>query len=285
MKLTKTNGIEQDGETIKGHWQLSPDHEIHYKAKDADEEIKLRGILLAVEPGSLVVGATVRQEDQRVVTGIFKLTGTWKADADNTILFEVERESGRNDVLTFGGAWEIGKNHEILYHCQSQTLKTKTKQVQTLVFKGFWDISQKHRLVFYIGGDTSSALRFRGAFQTKSILAQTGQIRYQLGLEVCGKKKDLSIVLFGKWKLSKALGLSFEIEYENGQKRSILFGGEYRLDRDRRIVVSLKNIDGRSLGSEIVFTREFFGQDAEMFLRLCRCLEETKIEGGIKLRF
>ncbi len=39
MKLSKLNQLIEDGEEIKGRWEITPDHEIQYKKTGLDEEI------------------------------------------------------------------------------------------------------------------------------------------------------------------------------------------------------------------------------------------------------
>src|SRR3989338_5676812 len=99
MKLTKLNDLIENDEKLKGRWELGPNHELQYKAKGPSEEIKLTGSLIAAQPDALLFSVTEKQEDQNSVTHIQKLTGAWKLDTKNRITFEVERESGKNDVL------------------------------------------------------------------------------------------------------------------------------------------------------------------------------------------
>jgi len=273
MKLTRFNDVVEDDEKIKGSWELTKDHEVQYKRDGKSEEIKLKATLLAAESKTLLLSVTERQKDQKIVTSIVKLSGSWRVDAKNRITFDVEREAGKKNSLTFTGSWELGENHEIIY--------SYGEAGQALTFEGFWNITQFGRLTYFLQGDSSQAFRFRGAFQTKSILAKKGEIRYQIGIEAKGKKELKTIALFGKWKLSRKLDLSFEIEYED-KKRSIDFGGTYNLDDKRQITVNLKNEEGKPLGAELILTQEIFNGNGTAFLRLEKSLAERKIEAGVK---
>ena len=213
MKLTRLNELIEDGKKVKGRWVLTPGHELQYKSEGKNEEIKLKGSLVAAEPDALIFSVTERQNDQRIVTSLVKLSGEWKLNPENQILFEVEKETGRNDTLTLTGGWKVGESHELVYRWEETRLKTKKRQIRTLVFRGFWELSEKNRLTYYLGADSGSALKVRGAFQTHSILAKDGEIRYQIGVEAAARKNAQVIVLFGKWKISRDLGLLFEIEY------------------------------------------------------------------------
>ena len=115
LKLSKLNQLIDDSKVIAGKWAVTPNHEIEYKSKGLNEEIKFKGSLIAAEPEAIVFSVTERQEDQKIVTSIHKITGTWRANAKNQLVFEVEKESGKKDSLTFKGKWEIGKANEIVY--------------------------------------------------------------------------------------------------------------------------------------------------------------------------
>lgn len=88
MKLTKLNDLLEDSKTIKGKWELTPNHDLQYKSRGLDEEIKLSGTLIAAEASALVFAVTERQKDQKIVTSIHKLTGTWKANPQNQLVFD-----------------------------------------------------------------------------------------------------------------------------------------------------------------------------------------------------
>ena len=280
MKITSLNELIEEGKKLKGRWRLGRDGELQYKSAGKDEEIRLKVPLVAAEPEALVASLTERQSDQSSTTRLVKLTGAWKADARNRLVFEVERESGKNDVLTFEGLWQTNKNQQIVYRVRRTALNRRTQQTDELLFRGFWDLSERNRLTYVLSGDSDSAFRFRGAFQTKSILAKAGEIRYQLGVEASGRRTLRTITLFGRWLVSKDLGLSFETESADGIRRSMLFGGDFRLNNRNQISVSLKHRDGTRLGVELVLTRDTLDGDGNVFLRLRKSLEESRIEAG-----
>jgi len=285
VKLKNLNQLIEENQRLKGRWELSPNHEVRYRSRDLDEEITFRGSLIAVEPDALMVSFTQGQTDQKVVRRIAALTGAWRLDSKNRIVFEAEKEGGKKDTLTFQGAWQVGKSNELVYRYIQQDLKTRRKLTRELTFKGFWGISDKSGLAYWLGTGSNGAFRFRGAFQTGSILAKRGEIRYQAGIEVNGRHKIREIILFGKWKLSRNLDLSFEIEYEDGKKKAIAFGGEYALDGNHRIMVNLKSQEKKPLGLELILTKDFFNKDGEAFVRFLKSVKESRIEAGLKFRW
>lgn len=283
MKLTSLNNLEEKGGTVEGAWELDENHELVYKERKGKKKARLKGTLVAVEAGSLVFSAAIKEDEKRTTTGLFKLTGTWQVDTKNRLVFEIERGAGKTDRLTLKGKWELSPNYEILYTYKQTQLKTKTKVTQTLVFKGYWDLTERNRLVFQIEGDSDSTLRFRAAFESPSLLAKKGEIRYQVGIEVEGRRLLQTLTFFGKWKLSRELELSFEMEYAGGEKRALTFGGAYHLNDDTSVTVELKAPNGRPLGLEVTFTRDFFGKDGEFFLRLRKTAGESAAEAGVRI--
>ncbi len=285
MKLTQLNQWIDGGEVIQGRWILDENHELTYRAQSGGdrETSRFRATLVAAEPGTLVIAAAQTKSRNKTVTEIVKLIGTWRANAQNNIIFEVEKASGAKDVLTFRGAWRVGEHHEIIYTWDQIALKTKRRWRQELIFKGHWDMTERQELTYSLGGDTDNTFRFRGAIQTKSLLAKRGEIRYQLGMEVFGKKKIQSVTLFGAWKWSRDFQLSFEVEYAEGRKHAIIFGGTVFLKNGAAIEVQLATRDGDSLGVELIFTKDFFDRKGRLFLRLRKTLESSSAEAGITL--
>ncbi len=284
MRINRLNQLIENGKTLKGRWTLGKNHEVLYRGEDeTEEEVRLKATLIAAEAGLLVLGLTQKKTDRRIETHLLKLSGIWQADSKNRLTFEIEKESGRRDILTFTGSWEVSKTHEIIYTWETTRLKTKTKILRELAIKGHWDLAEKNRLTYYVGGDSQNALHFRGTFQSRSLLAKDGEIRYQVGVEIRGKRKLQTVVLSGVWKFSHRLSLFFEIEYSDASRRKINFGGTVLLTRNSEIEILLMSKDGEPLGAEVIFTRDFFGKDGRFFVRLKKTLEESAAEAGVAL--
>ena len=364
MKYKKLSDLQRDVETLKGAWELSPNHELVYKERRAglgtsatealadrrtsglenfaDKEATIRGSLVAAEPDALVVSVTVQEDSnpnpqrigtasaragrsrpiRRTVTGLVKLSGKWELDENNRITFSIKREFDKDNKLTFQGAWEVNDNFEVVYSFETRQVlggrgkkrRHITKTAQELIFKGEWDISEKNCLTYLIGSstlssltgraskeqacDSESAFRFRGAFETPSILAKKGEIRYQAGIEYqlkTGVRKQLTqtITLFGKWKLSDDLALSFELECADGRRTEVKAGFDFNVKKFLKkrvpvflpdeVTVSLTSRTGNPLGVEVILTKELFEENAQTFVRLRRSMEETAVEAGIKI--
>jgi len=216
-------------------------------------------------------------DDGDVTSRLLSLRGRWQADSRNRLNFLVERSKGQEDRLVFQGGWELDEADEISYRYQPN--------LQTLRFQGQWDLSDSTRLTYVLDESSDSTFRFRGAFQTPSVLAKEGELRYQIGLEVEGKKRFNVVTLFGKWKLSRDLALDFELATGGASSRTIHFGATYQVDSDDALSAQLTTREGKPLGVEVILTRDFLKGQGQAFMRLVKSLEETAVEGGVRFRW
>ncbi len=227
--------------------------------------------LAAAEPDALVLSVTERENDKRTVTRMMRVNGKWRVGAANALEFALDKSEEKKGVVSFGADWRVNKDNEIEVSFGSDRA----------ALKGVWDVADRNTLVYQIRRGSGEELHFRGAFQTKSILAKKGEIRYQIGAEASRKKRTNTVTLFGKWILSRDLGLSFEIEYANGKRRAILFGGDCRMDVDNTIRVELVARKNKPLGVELILTKEI--TDGSVFVRLSRSLDDARAEAGLCL--
>ena len=282
-QLSRLDQLMQGKRPADGVWRISDRHELEYRRRGNREELLLKGELLAAEPAGLVARLTERFSDGGFESRVLTLQGRWQADSKNRLLFLVEREGGPADRLTLEGAWQVGENQEILIRLQRLPAGSRSES-RLLRFQGAWDFSQGRRLTYLLDRASGSAFRFRGTFQTPSILARTGRIRYQVGVELRGRKRLQTVTLFGKWKISRDLSLEFEME-RGRDRRTLTFGSSYAVGPDGTLTARLSARDGSPLGVELLFTRRFLKEQGEAFLRLRRSLEETAFEAGARFRW
>ncbi|MBI3318867.1 MAG: hypothetical protein HYZ90_07010 [Candidatus Omnitrophica bacterium] len=285
VRLNRLNQLMDRGKVVEGSWLIGRDHEIRYRRAEPEQEAIFTGNLVGTRPNRLVIQLSEKSTEERILQRIFALRGRWEADAKNRLTFLVERERGRTDRLTLQGGWEVGEGQEILYRFVRWDLKRKSRRLQTLTFRGRWEIEGPRELTYTLDADSDSAFRFRGTFQTPVILAKSGEIRYQVGVELEGKRRLQTVTLFGKWKLSRKLALEFEIPYRSGSRRGISFGATFTPDSGRSVSAKLTGRRGEPLGAEVLLTREFLQGQGEAFLRLRKSLEETAAEGGFRFRW
>ena len=118
---------------LKGQWSLTDDHELRLTLdgqgrQTFGDRITLQGEILDVNESSLLFAVTTTTKEATRSTYLLNLTGIWKADEFNRLSFHIKKESGRYDILTFNGVWEINKNHEIIYQYEKARLIRKKKR-------------------------------------------------------------------------------------------------------------------------------------------------------------
>ena len=211
---------------------------------------------------------------------MLRLKGTWRANSQNELVFEVSLRKGPPQTHTFKGAWKINKNQQIEY--------SSGEGPDVLTFKGHWDISSADRLVYILEGSSTSRFEFRVQLESPTLYPKTGQIRYRIGIGVRRNRLTAPgqlIILYGEWKFGRNLGLIFQMNYGQGRVNSITFGAEVTFGRNK-VIFALKNESNEPLGMSLTMTRKFLEHlDAEAFIRLRSRQNEQAIEAGISLPF
>ena len=241
----------------------------------------IRKRFIAVESDSLVI-ETIQTESKtrRQRLRILKLKGTWSANEYNELVFEVKCRKGPPEKYTFKGTWKINKNQQIEYSCGEGP--------DVLTFEGHWDISSSSRIVYILEGSSSSRFEFRVQIESPSFYPKEGQIRYRIGIGV--RKSRLTapgemLILYGKWKFGRNLGLSFQMDYGQGKVKEVKFGAEVIFGRNK-VAFILNNEFGEPLGITLTMTHKFLELlDAKAFIRLKTRQKEQAVEAGITIPF
>lgn len=277
---------------VSGEWEINDNHDLVFLISESlrerlGREILFKGEFLKAEAGELDFTYRIRSVEGKEGIRTFRFFGKWEADKNNRLTFVLNRSAGRTQALTLNGAWKINKRHEIVYTYRKQQLKTKVKKTKRLVFRGKWDLSQNRSVSYVLQGDSAEKFRFRLALSTPIILANKNEIRFQIGIEVTGRRysKLREIVLFGKWKLKRDLSLAFEVEYRQGVWHEMTFEVKYRLNKQSQIEAELFAENQQDLGLSLTLSRSFFDDDGDFFLTLEKSLHETRLEVGASLYF
>lgn len=275
-----------------GNWKLDANYDLELEVTQnksgwQKDILTLKGELISCESDKLVFEIKSIDKNGLTELRLLKLTGTWKANGLNQIYFAVSKKESP-DLLTFQAGWQLNQNQQIIYTCQKSDLKTKNKILSTLTFSGFWQITAANQLTYILSSGTNSKFDFKVQLETPNVYPKEGAIKYRLGVGLKETKPDeLKIIsLYGTWKLSRKLGLVFDMEYAKGQIHSLIFGAEVNFDKNNRVIFNLKNELGESIGISVVFTHRFLKQlDAELFLRLKHYQKESGIDAGIRIPF
>ena len=274
---------------LKGEWSLTDDHNLRLTLdksarKTFGDRITLEGEVLDVNANSLLFAVTTIAKENTRSTYILNLDGSWKADKFNRLSFHARREKGRCDILTLNGAWEVNKNHEIIYQYEKADLITKKKRTHTLVFKGHWDIMQKGRISYLLGAATDSLFDF----MVSAGIFKEDYIKYEVGIGLTNRVRPMTktISLFGKWNLKKDAGLVFEIQYDDRRTGKIIFGADARLtDRDTMSFRLKSGMANDDMGVELELGRDMLKGGGEAFLRALASRKESAIYTGAAWRW
>ena len=272
-----------------GDWSLTDNHELRLTLdKETREtfgdELTLQGQILDVDTNSLLFSVTTKANDGAQSTYVLNLQGSWKADEFNRLSFYVKKEDGRYDILTFGLAWTIDDNNQIIYQYEKASLIRKKSEVQTLIFRGHWDIKDKVRIAYLLDADTDSCFDFESSVG----ILKEDHIKYEVGIILEREADPIRriIALSGEWKLKKDAGLSFEIEYESGKIYAIGFGADITLTDKNMLSFKLKDsADNKDLGMTLELSQNILEEDGELFLRALASKRELALYAGAAWRF
>jgi hypothetical protein len=277
---------------LDGKWSITDDHALQFHVLTADSYLSGRNIIFHGEIEN-VKGDYLRFRVRRseplsgIKGGTIELKGRWHADKDNRICFSAAKSGGRYDTLRFQGSWQVSGSNELIYRYSRTYLKTRTKERNELIFRGYWELA-KHKIIYRIERADDSFLAFKASLASPRIDASIGGIRYTVGLRYEEKNvyrtRRQDVTIFGRWKVEKDLGVSFEMTYPGGKRREIAFEIEKLFAKGESVTLSLRNASGDPLGMELTL-KKVFRDDAELFLALSRYGEESRIIGGLNVKF
>jgi hypothetical protein len=274
---------------LKGEWSLTDNHDLRltldkWGRATFGDQITLQGEILDVDERSLSFAITTTTKENTQSTYVLNLGGSWKADASNRLSFHVRRERGGYDILAFNGAWEINKNHQIIYQYEKAELIRKKRQTHALIFKGRWDIKDSFRISYLLSGSSDSALDFTAS----AGIFKGDYIKYEVGIGSSNRAlpETRTVTLFGKWRLKRDVGLIFEAEYEDGKTKRMVFGAEASLTGKDTVLFKLKNdVENKDMGVNLELSRKVLKGDGEAFLRLLKSNRESAVYAGAAWRW
>jgi hypothetical protein len=272
-----------------GAWRLTKDHQLglalHQREQGGRQELFLKGALIEADESALTVSLTQHERDGTLTAQRASLSGRWQADDRNRLTFLVEKADGEADELVLDGAWSVDERHELRYEYQQRRTTRRRTGTHALRFSGTWDLPQASRLVYRLDAQGRSAFAFQASLQSRSLNAREGKLAYQVGIRLsAGRTRTRQVVLFGAWKLNRDLSVAFEVPYADGHRQAMTFTGAYAFRDRNTIAVALSDRRGKPLELCVTFSRKFL-DDAELFLRLQRSVEDTQLLGGVRLRF
>ena len=275
-----------------GSWKLNSDYDLQLELTQGEPEagkkiLTLKGEIVSSENDKLVFQLKPIEKDGSTSFQLLQLNGTWKVDELNQISFMVGKQD-LPDIFTLKGAWQLDENQQIVYDYQKTDLKTKNKILSKITFVGFWQIASENRLTYILSRGTNAKFDFKVQIETPNVYPKEGVIKYRLGvgLKETTPGEQKIICLYGTWKVSRQVGLTFDMEYAKGHIQSLVFAANVNFDKNNQIVFNLKNKSDENLGLSVVFTHKFLKElDGELFLRLKRYRQDSGIDAGIRIPF
>ncbi len=272
---------------LEGSWRLTAGQELALTLHDTRtagrQTLYLKGAVTDAGAHRLVFTLAERGTEGAVSGRRIALSGRWAADANNRLTFLAERSGGAEDRLTLEGGWEMDRHHTLLYRHRRQPGEQPAAE-RTMVFDGAWDVTGAARLTYRLAGSDTSAFEFRGAVQSRSLMARSGQLVYQIGIEAGGRRERRRVALFGTWKLGRDRSVAFEIPYRGGRVQAVRFLGAVTASSRDQIQVALSAARNRPVGVTVTFTRKLT-PDAALFLEWRGEQEPRGVFGGVRVRF
>lgn len=268
---------------LKGSWSLDKNHNLILRLdKDnrfKQDSITLEGEIINTTADKLEFSITTKDSSGNAHFYILRLSGRWQSDKYNRLIFSLSKEKGLHDELVFSGTWEVNKQNQITYTYAKTILKRKTKITREIIFKGFWNIVDKYRIIYVLDKKINSFFDFSVSIGKP---AKRG-LEYEIGIGV--HQNIEKIILFGSWRVNEKLGLLFEMPYEDGKLRGILFGAACKFVNNYDMEFRLRNTFRKDLGISLKFSKTFLDDQGQIFAQAVKEGKEFSLVAGVGFRW
>ena len=268
---------------LSGKWSLDKEHNLSLALDKENnlstDKLTLTGEIIDARADELAFSMTTKDSAGRTHLSILKLSGRWQVDKYNRLSFLVAKENDLYDTLTLGGAWEVNKQNQIIYTYTKTDLKRKEKITHSITFKGHWDITEKNRVFYVLNKELDSGFNFQVSLGKP---AKRG-LEYELGIGL--KPKNRKLLLFGSWRIFEKLGLLFEMPYEEGKIRSIVFGAECRIANGTNLELRLRNDLHKELGISLKLNKSILNGCGDAFLQALKDGKDVTVRTGLGFRW
>ncbi len=253
-EINKSQGIDIPQKIkFSGRYSLDKDHNLvitldKWNNQCEGNRLSLKTKLIDAKSNEIALSVNSKVSENKSLTYIVKLYGSWQADEHNKLIFGVEKEKGGIDNLALSAAWEINKNNDIVYRY--------AKDSQAIAFKGYWDIADKRRISYVLDKKLNSGFSFTSSLGT---LAPKGKDTYAVF--------DVGI------GISKAKTLH----------RKIIFSGKWKISRDKELILETSDVEEG--GAVLRFTKEMFDSNGYSYIEGVFRGNERFIGGGITFKW
>jgi hypothetical protein len=283
-------GLDQEFK-FEGNWKLDDNYDLCLILTENDrqlpgDKIVLKGEIFSSDRDTLAFEMRSQDKTGKNEFQILKFSGFWSTDQQNNIVFSADKSTDP-DVLNLGAGWKLNKDQQIVFNYEKTRLKTKVKDIRVITFSGSWQIRPEKILSYVLSGGSRSRFDFRAQVETPNVYPQAGKIKFRLGAGIRDEKLlGKVITLYGTWKFSRKLGLSFDMDYGKNDVRSLEFGADINIAPKDKVILSLVSRERKPLGLKVTFSHRFLKKlDAEAYLKFKALREESGIEAGVRIPF
>ncbi len=208
-EVNKSSGIDIPQKIkFSGKYSLDKDHDFiitlnKWNNQCEGNRLTLKTKIIDANNNEIALSVNSKVSENKSLTYVMKLCGSWQADKNNRLTFGVERENNKTDELTLSGAWEINRNNEIVYKYSEDD--------QTLTFRGHWDIADKHRIRYALDKKIGSGFSFKSSLGTLAPKGKYAYVTFDIGIGISKTKRLVRKIIFsGKWKMARGKELILE---------------------------------------------------------------------------
>ena len=269
---------------LSGRWSLDKKHNLVLTLNKKHNQIvkdrlTLKAQIINAKADKLEFLISAKDQKGRPHLYTLALNGSWQADKYNRLTFSAKRTKDPYEQLTLKGTWEVNQKNQIIYTYTKASLKQSKKNTHTITFNGFWQIYKKNRLTYVLNSQTGSGFDFKISLGK----AEKYGLEYEIGIGVRPKKKRIS--LFGRWKVFRNLGLTFEMPAENGKIERLIFGARLKLNNNSYLEAKLKNSSGKDLGISLKLSKTILKGIGEIYLEALKEGKVISLVAGAGLRW
>ncbi|MEK6732523.1 MAG: hypothetical protein AABY55_02765 [Candidatus Omnitrophota bacterium] len=210
--------------------------------------LSFKAKIMDARSNEIVFLANSKTGENKSLTYMMKLYGSWQADENNRLTFGVKRENDKTDSLTLFGGWQLNENNEIVYQYGGSD--------QVLTFKGYWDIKDKCRLRYLLDKKIGSGFNFRTSLGTLAAEGKEAYVTFDAGIGISKTEK---------------------------LRRKIIFSGRWKIGKGKELILETSDIEEGGL--TLKFTKKMFDRQGIVYIESIVRDKERFIGGGIAFKW
>lgn len=253
-EVNKSSGIDVPQKIkFSGRYSLDKNHKLIFTLDKWNNQcegnrLALKTKFVDAKNNEIALSVNSKLSENKSLTYLMKLYGSWQADKHNRLTFGVERDGRQIDTLTLSGGWEINKDNEIVYR--------HGRDNQVITFRGRWDIKDKYRISYILDKKADSGFNFRSSLGTLAPKDRETYVTFDIGIGISKAKKV---------------------------HRRVIFSGRWRMGKGKELILETSDIEEG--GVALRFTKEMFDKSGMAYIESIFREDERFIGGGMTFRW